>query len=302
VGGYYGGRIAEAFQKDTSGKKEIYFIARGEHLKAIQQKGILVKTPDRVYQGVPTGSTDNINEVPPPDLILLCTKSYDLKGAVTAIKTRVKEDTVIIPLLNGVDIYDRIRAEVKSGFVLPACIYLGTHIESPGVISQSGGNGIILSGPDPGFPQFDAGKVRQFFQETGIGFEWNESAYPSIWEKYIFIAAFGLVTAYSGKTLGEVMENEDLAHSVEGIIQEIVAIAEKKAVKLPGDICEKSLKKAYNFPFDAKTSYQRDIEAWPKPNEGDLYGGAILRAGAALGVPTPMTEKIYSKILLNTSK
>jgi 2-dehydropantoate 2-reductase len=301
VGGYYGGKIAEAFQKDKSGR-EIYFIARGDHLKALQQQGITVKTPERTIRAEPAKATQYFDEIPAPDLILLCTKSLDLVSAVESIKAKTTEQTVIIPLLNGMDIYQRIRSCLEAGIVLPACVYLGTHIAAPGVIEQSGGNGIILSGPDPRFPSYDAGNVRLFFKEQGIGFEWNESPYPAIWEKFIFIAAFGLVTAYSGKTLGEVTGNEKLNDKVRGIMQEIVSIAAKKGVKLPDDMVERSIKKAGNFPQDAKTSFQRDVELWPKPNEGDLYGGAILREGAALGIPTPYTETAYTLILQSLGK
>ena len=302
VGGYYGGKIAEALQKDQSKKREIYFIARGEHLEAIRQNGITVKTPERIIKGVPAGATDDIGEIPAPDLILLCTKSYDLQAAVRNIKTKIKENTVVIPLLNGIDIYERIRTDLESGIVLPSCVYLGTHIEYPGVISQSGGNGIILSGKDPQFPLFTADEVLQFFSETGIGFDWNDNPYPAIWEKFIFIAAFGLVTAFSGKSLGEVMEDKELVNTADGIIREIIAIAEKKDVQLPEDIGEKAMKKASAFPYEARTSYQRDVESWPKPNEGDLYGGSILRQGKALGVATPFTETIYQKILQREDK
>jgi len=297
VGGYYGGRIAEAFHKDKSKKREIYFIARGEHLKAIQQNGITVKTPHGVIKSTPTIATHDINDIPAPNLILLCTKSYDLKAAVEAIKTQIKENTVIIPLLNGIDICERIRTSLESGIVLPSCVYLGTHIENPGVISQSGGNGIILSGKDTRFPLYTADNVRHFFEESGIGFEWNEDPYPAIWEKFIFIATFGLVTALSGKTLGEVIENDELRQTSHGIIHEILSIARKKAVKLPDNINERIMNKANNFPYEARTSYQRDMELWPKPNEGDLYGGAILREGAVWGVPTPVTKTVYSQIL-----
>ena len=103
--------------------------------------------------------------------------------------------TVIIPLLNGVDIVERIRAILDKGIVLPACLYLGTHIESPGVINQSGGNGIIIFGPDPKYPEYSGENVKAFFQKTGIKYEWYDDPLPKIWEKYMFIAAFGLVTA-----------------------------------------------------------------------------------------------------------
>jgi 2-dehydropantoate 2-reductase len=297
VGGYFGGRIAEAFQQDKSDKREIYFIARGKHLEALQRNGITVKTPERIIKSIPTKAAQYFHEIPDPDLILLCTKSYDLKAAVKDIKTKTKENTVIIPLLNGIDIYERIRTDLESGMVLPSCVYLGTHIETPGIISQSGGNGIILSGKDPQFPLYTAENVRQFFKELGIGFEWNDSPYPAIWEKFIFIAAFGLVTASSGAVLGEVVKKKELNEAARGIIREIVTIAGKKNVKLPEDIVERSMKKAGNFPYETRTSFQRDVESWPKPNEGDLFGAAILREGVKFGIPTPFTEKTYSRVL-----
>jgi 2-dehydropantoate 2-reductase len=297
VGGYYGGKIAEVFQHERDKKREIYFIARGEHLQAIQQNGIQVKTPERIIQSKLAKATSHFNEIPQPDLIFLCTKSYDLKIAVESLKENIRENTVIIPLLNGVDIYQRIRSILQTAIVLPACVYLGTHIEKPGVIAQNGGSGIILSGKDPGFPLYTAENLQQFFSETGIGFSYSADPYPDIWEKCIFIASFGLVTACYGKTLGEVMENGELSAELHGIIHEIISIAEKKTVRQPAQIEKRTLTKAASFPRETRTSYQRDVELWPKPNEGDLFGGAILREGSLLGVPTPVTKAVYSRIL-----
>jgi 2-dehydropantoate 2-reductase len=93
------------------------------------------------------------------------------------------------------------------------------------------------------------------------------------------------------------MENEELKNMVHGIMQEIVSIAGKKSIALPQDIVEKSINKAGNFPYEARTSFQRDVESWPKPNEGDLFGGTIIREGKAYSIPTPVTEKVYSGIL-----
>jgi 2-dehydropantoate 2-reductase len=119
---------------------------------------------------------------------------------------------------------------------------------------------------------------------------------PPIWEKYIFIAAFGLVTALTGESLGTVLENIEHREIVKGIMAEICAIAGKKSIKLPADIIEKSINKAHDFPHEARTSYQRDIERHSQFNEGDLYGGTIIREGNALGVPTPITGSLYKKI------
>jgi len=58
---------------------------------------------------------------------------------------------------------------------------------------------------------------------------------------------------------------------------------------------EKSLKKSANFPYNARTSYQRDIENWPKPNEGDLMAVQLSRK-APHWVFQLGTESIYSGI------
>ena len=55
-----------------------------------------------------------------------------------------------------------------------------------------------------------------------------------------------------------------------------------KTIKLPEDIVEKSMQKASNFPDDARTSYQRDIESGRRSNEGDLFGGTIIRGKGKL--------------------
>ena len=167
VGGYFGGKISEVLSTPQFSEYEVYFIARGEHLKAIKQHGIVVKTPGRIFSAKPTLATDDISEIPRPDLILLCVKSYDLNQAVAAIKTVANDNTVIIPLLNGVDIYERIRVILDGGIFLPACLYLGTYIESPGVINQSGGNGIIIFGPDEKTRNIPAKMLKSFLRRPG---------------------------------------------------------------------------------------------------------------------------------------
>ena len=296
VGGYFGCKIAGHINKNKETNYEIYFIARGEHLEAIKRNGITVITPEQTTIGIPTIATNDINEVPNPDLFFLCVKSYNLDEVVQSIRSKASQKTMIMPLLNGADIYDRIRKNLNNGIVLPACVFVGTHIQEAGVIRQSGGDGKILFGKDPKFPGFNADNVIGFLNDMGINYQWNNDPYPSIWSKYIFIASFGLVTVFTGKTLGEIVEDKIAKELVYKIMQEIYIIAREKGVELPENIIDESISKANNFPYDTKTSYQRDVEDKGNINEGDLYGGTIIREGKALGIPTPVTTLIYSEI------
>ena len=301
VGGYFGGKMIFELERKGIADRHVFFIARGSHLEEIRRRGLLLNTTaEGSIVCRPEYATDLVEELPSPDLCLLCTKSYDLEGAARALSAKARRETIVLPLLNGIDIYERTRSALRGGMVLPACVYVGTHIEAPGVVTQKGGDGIILCGADPQFPDFDHRSLSTFFQQLAITFRWQESPYTAIWEKFIFIAAFGLVTAASGKTLGGVAQDEALRMLARGIMDEIVSLAEKKKIALSPDIVERTLDRPANFPFEAKTSYQRDLETKGDRNEGDLFGGTILRLGEALGVETPVTRSVYERILNST--
>jgi len=295
VGGYFGGRLAHQIRRGTGSGHEIYFIARGPHLNAIRINGLKVITPHQTFIARPNLAMDDIRRIPTPDIILLCVKSYDLDTAVRKIKSKMKDDTVIIPLLNGVDIYDRIRAQLDKGIVLPACAFVGTHIQSPGIIKQNGG-GTITLGRDPQHPEFTAQNVTDFFKRMEISYTWSDDPFPAIWEKYIFIAAFGLVSVRTGKTLGEITDDAEARETVRSIMAEVAMLAKAKGISLPANVIDESLDKANKVPRDTKSSYQRDVESGRRSNEGDLYGGTIIRMGQSLGIATPITESIYSEI------
>ena len=303
VGGYFGGKIAYEATLRPESAPRVSFIARGDHFLAIRSHGLTLNTAEKDgIMCVPYHVTDRPETLPEPDLCLLCVKSYDLDTALTALSKKVKDSTIVIPLLNGVDIHERVRNVLHKGIVLPACAYVGTHIEEAGMVTQKGAPGVILCGKDPAFPDFSPEPLTTFFSRADIRFTWVDNPFPAIWEKFIFIAAFGLVTAYSEKTLGGVAADPELRGLVEKIMAEIVAIAEKKGVSLPPGIVETSVGKASNFPFETKTSYQRDIESKGRLNEGDLFGGTIIRMGKEHGVPTPVTKRIFESIELKLQR
>ncbi|HEY3274064.1 MAG TPA: 2-dehydropantoate 2-reductase [Methanocella sp.] len=300
VGGYFGGRMADAGRCHESKLADVFFIARGAHLTEIRRSGLILNTTERKnVVCLPAMATDDITAIPSPDLCLVCVKSYDLENALRDLKKVVRKDTIVIPLLNGVDIYERIRDVFAGGIVLPACVYVETHLEKPGTVTQKGGDGIIRLGPDPLYPEYYPSEMLKVLGELGIKILWNPYPFPEIWEKYVFIAGYGLVTTSYGCTIGEAYSDPALKELVSGVMAEITAIARRKDVRLPDDIVERSVKKAGNFTFGAKTSYQRDVEAKGRPNEGDLFGETIVKMGKYYGVPTPVTEQIYREIVKN---
>jgi 2-dehydropantoate 2-reductase len=211
--------------------------------------------------------------------------------AATSMKGHVKENTIILAPLNGADIQEKLRIKVHTGIILPSCAYISSYVEEPGVI-HTGKPGKIIFGRDPAYPDDTPHELFRLFQKSSIDYEWKEDANPAIWEKYIFIASFSLISAYYNRTLGEILEEPSLKKEVIAIINEINSIALKKKIQLPDGIVDLSLEKATLFPPDTQTSLQRDIFQKRGKSELELFGGTILYLGKEMGIPTPTTKRI----------
>lgn len=297
LGGVFGGKIAKMIEEKSDSGYQVFFIARGDHLTRIKSEGLLLNLPG--YSGLickPALAAQDFTEIPVPDLIFLCVKGYDLDDALDSIAKNVKEDTVIIPLLNGVDIYERIRKKLKGCVVLPSCVYIGAHIEGLGQVTQDSDYARIVSGRDPENSDYDLEELRVFLDDMGISCSFKDDAAGSIWGKYLFIASFALVTAWSGKTIGGVYANQELKAMAQAVISEIMEIAGKKGIKLPNDAAEKTMDIAKVMGNNVKTSYQRDVEIGKLRNEGELFGGTIIRMGKETGVETDTAERLYNDI------
>jgi len=297
IGGFITGKLGALLGVPGSGLDSLSVIARGAHLDAIRSQGLTYIGPEGGETLIhPSLATDTPEGLPPADVIFLCVKGYDLDSATDLIAPMVRENTVVLPLLNGADIYDRVRGEIQGGTVLPGAIYISSAILKPGTVRHTGGPGLIITGGEADRETPRPHELLQLFEKAGIPFEWHKDPFPPIWTKFIFISPFGLITAVSDKTIGEVLEDPALSCDVEGMMREVAEVARAKEVNLPADIVEKTLEKAAAFPPDTKTSLQRDIEAGKPKDERDLFGGAVIRMGAKAGVSTPLTEKYLNAL------
>ncbi|MBF0277358.1 MAG: 2-dehydropantoate 2-reductase [SAR324 cluster bacterium] len=291
VGGYFGGKLCTL--QNGAGAQKVFFVARGAHLKAIKEHGLSLKTENEgEMQCRPFLTTDSCQALPPLDLCLVCVKEFDLHELLVNLKNQIGEHTIILPLLNGVDVRGRIRKVIDQGIVLPACAYVGTHIEKPGVVSQNGGSCKILLGADPDFPDYDPKALLDLFAQSNILCEWKTDIESSLWEKFIFICSFGLVAAAFQKTIGEILEMEELRARVKSVAEEAVSISKLLGVPLPADIIQSTIRKGMNFPYETKPSFQRDFENPQKKDERDLFLGAMLNYAKDLNVAIPSTDNL----------
>jgi 2-dehydropantoate 2-reductase len=257
VGGSFGGKLA--FRYGSAPEHEIVFIARGEHLQAIKEQGLTLITPAGESLARPFLATDNPAEAGAFDLVLFAVKSYGLEQAARMIAGNVKDHTVIIPLLNGVDITERLSGALPRGIFLYGTVYISAFIESPGVIRQVSPAGRLIFGPD-------GGSVEQFrpidalFQGAGITSELTPASRIALWTKFIFICPAAGVTSLRQQPFGKVMDDPESRDLLTGLIGEVEQISRAKGIALPGDIVPATIAKVKQFPYATKTSMQLDFE------------------------------------------
>lgn len=298
VGGYFGFKINLANKSN-----QIIFIARGKSYEAIKIKGLTLLSPEyNESVSKPDLVLERISDLQDPDLIILCVKEYDLDSVCKQLSEVILPKTIVLPMMNGADIYERIRNIIPSNPVLPSCVYVASHIKEAGVVEHTGKPGKVYIGKDPQNFDADVSWIEDLFLKSRIDLSFRENSFPDIWTKFIFIASFGLVTARYNSSIGEVVNNEFQRKRAAELMMEIKEIALRKNVDLSEEIIALTFEKAKLFPYKTPTSLQLDVHSGKTENELPLFAGAIIKMGQDLGVETPKTESIYNEILHILSK
>ncbi len=292
IGGYFGGKLAMA--NEINNQHEIIFIARGPHLKAMQENGLRLFTREGDYVIRPTITTDNPAEAGVFDLVFFCTKSYSLTDAAQEFSACIKENTVVIPLLNGVSSAETLRAVLPQAKVLSASVYIISVIESPGSVRQKEGPGTLMFGTDDQTaPQYRY--ILDVLLQAKIKAMLTDKISEVLWGKYMLICPLATLTSATGKTYGEILEDKNLRQKLKNMMEEVVAVARARKVILPEDSVTKAMKLIGGVACDNKTSMQLDREKGQQ-TEVDILPGYLCKTARALGIATPLHDEIYAQL------
>jgi 2-dehydropantoate 2-reductase len=295
VGGYYGFKLAQHYA--DSAAVRVTFVVRGATYAAVRARGLTLLSPEHSSSVThPARVLETVAELASVNLVLLCVKEYDLEELCRQLHPALPAGAVVLPLMNGVDIYERIRPQLPHAIILPACVYVASHRKDTGIVEHRGNAGSIVVGSDPEHPLFDPRPLLRRLTDAGITLEYQADAFPAIWTKFFFISSFGLVSARYNQSIGQVLEDPALHERARSIMQEIAAIAQTKGLALPADLIERTFQKAATFPYHTPTSLQLDVHAGKTRTELELFAGAILTYGENLGLLVPETRAIFQEI------
>lgn len=287
VGGYLAGKLARQYDGVT-------VVARGAHLAAIQAQGLTIQDGDERFTVHPR-AIEQPAEASVQDAIFLCTKGYGLEGALEQIRPCVGPDTMIIPLLNGVNMHKRIAAALPQGKALLGSIYIYANIVSPGVISKNGPMLRLLLGI-PGVPGSEAPaplqKLCGLLNDAGIPTELPEDMLRENWIKWAVLVSNGQPNAYFNAPLGAIREDPARMEFVMALLNEVMAVAVAEGVALPEDMPERLLTTMRSLPYESVSSLARDIATPGKPTELSLFAGTLCELAEAHGIDTPANRSV----------
>ena len=288
AGGYFGARLAEAGE-------EVVFVARGEHLRAIRERGLRVETPGGEIV-VRSEATDDPAQAGEVDAVLVGVKTWQLADAARAMHPLIGPRTFVVPLQNGVEAADELASALGARHVLGGLCGTISRVVGPGHVLSIGETNFIKFGELDDRPSERAGRLRQAFERAGVKAEVPPNIQAATWEKFIFVTPYGGVGAGTRAPAGVLRAVPATRRMLETGMGEILGLSRALQVSLPGGIVEKSMALVDSLAPDATTSLQRDISAG-RPSELEAWSGAVVRLGRAAGVPTPLHEFLYHSLL-----
>lgn len=298
VGGYFGGLLAKHFQ--NSNEVEIIFYARGKHLKEIQGNGLEISKGDKKFIAIPKIATDNPQEIGIVDFILLCTKSYDIETTINQLKVCINNDTIVLPLLNGVDSKERIKSILPDNVILDGCVYIVSRLTEFGKVENFGNIETLYFGID-NIQNEKLNLLEQLFKQANVNATLSKNISSIIWEKFIFIAPTATSTTYFDNSIGEILEDNEKQNITIELIEEVKKIANAKKIIISNDITILTLKKLKNLPFETTSSMHSDFKNRKQNTELKSLTEYVVNEGKKNKVLTPTFERLLKEIKKNVS-
>jgi len=262
-----------------------------ERAEQINKKGSMVEGVTGEYNiNVPTVA----GGIPtPPDLVLICVKSYKTREASQSIKSWLNPETVVATLQNGLGNLEILEELFGKQRVLGGVTSEGATLLGPGNIRHAG-QGDTFIGPR-GDKDSAIEKIVYAFNQAGFKARSVDNVKNLIWGKLIINVGINALSAITRLKNGRLPELSGTRQIMEEAVKEAVAVAGAKNIQLPypdplGRVLEVCRSTAGNI-----ASMLQDVVK-ERETEVDFINGAIVREGKIAGIPTPVNLTLTSLV------
>jgi 2-dehydropantoate 2-reductase len=302
IGGYIGARLAKA-------GADVVLHARGPHLRAMQDRGLRVISPDGDFEVKPTVAAD-FAAIGRADVVFLGVKAHSLTTLAPTLPPLLGPSTVVVSTQNGIPWWyfqgiggelEGLRLErvdpggiiadtIEPRRVVGSLAYFATDIVEPGVIRHTEGNRISFGEPD-GSKSERARAIAEALIAAGFRCPVTPRFRHEIWVKLLGNVAFNPISVLTRGTLEELARHPEVARAIRDIMAESEAVAARLGIELPISIDQRMA--GAEKVGAHKTSMLQDYEAG-RPLELEAVVGAVVELGERLGVAMPVTRAVYA--------
>ena len=295
VGGYIGSRLAAHYAPGHP-EVEVNFLARGANEATIRAHGLLLEAAgEPEFIARPTHLSADPTALGIADLVILCTKGYDLESTLAQLRPSLGPATVLLPLLNGVDSAERIARQLPGQPVWDGCVYIVARLAAPGRVRVAGAGRTLLFGTPAG-PAPQLQQVEGLLQAAGLDARLVPDIRRTVWEKFTFISPVATLTSAFDAPLGGVLTGPESRPLVDALLAEVQQLAAGLGIALPPEAGSRALARMQSMPYDTTSSMHSDYQAG-KPTEVESLTGYVVRASHALGLACPAYELLYARLL-----
>ena len=292
--GGVGGCIA-AFLALTG--KDVACIARGEHLKAINQGGLRLHSDLQGEQNLHVPAFTAEEYEGKADVIFVCVKGYSIdQNIARLIGKAAREGSVVIPILNVYGTGPRIQRLVPDVTVLDGCIYIVGFVSGKGEVTQMGRIFRLVFGAHQGTAvnQERLEAIRRDLEESGIRAEISDDIRRDTFVKWSFISAMAVTGAYYDVPMGEVQKPGAVRDTFTGLSRESAALGRKLGIDIPADLVEHNLRVIDSLDPHSTASMQKDLA---RGHESEIQGLLfdMIASAEANGVDIPTYRMVEKK-------
>ena len=290
VGGYFGGRLAQSGE-------EVIFIARGKHLQAMKNDGLIIDSISGDFIVQPVQATDNPEDIGIVDLVLVAVKAWQVSSAAVAMKPMVGSETFVLPLQNGVEAPYQLAEVLGNEHVIGGLCGLISYMVEPGHIRHAGTDPFIRFGELDNSMSDRVQKLKDVFERAqGIKASVPSDIHVAMWQKFLLVVAWSGMGAITRAPVGIFRSEIGTRQMLEQTIIEIYNVAKARKINLPEDAVDKTMQFIDGLVPEGTASMQRDIMDG-KPSELETQTGAVVRLGQEAGIKTPANDFIYNSLL-----
>jgi 2-dehydropantoate 2-reductase len=263
-------------------------VLKTKGLRLDSVKGDVILSPVRVI--------DDPAKVGAVDVVLVGTKTWQVPAAAKAIQPLIGEDTIVLPLQNGVEAASQLSEMLGSGNVCGGLAKIVCFLADPGHIRHTGMDPYIGFGELNNRRTKRVEKLLGTFKNAGINAEIMLDITAALWQKFLFVVSWGGVGAITRAPIGVIRTIPQTRRLLAQSMREILDVAQAYQIRLPADIVSATLDFMDTLPPNGTTSMQRDI-AEGRPSEIEAWNGAVVRLGGEAGVAVSLHAFIYDSLL-----